>query len=92
MKPPSTLSGRLECVIGVLIVLNTVVMAAETQYDGISLGQSVQYDNYHRTKEEAWPHAKTVFTVIDWLFGIVFTLEVFLKVAGLLTRVWWVGN
>jgi hypothetical protein len=74
---------RFECFFGGLILVNTVILAAEAQYKGISVGYSVKYAGYDQTKESAWPGGEFTFSLLNWVFGILFTLEIVAKLVGL---------
>jgi len=57
---------------------NAFVMVAELQYGGMQVGYELKFQGY-RPAADAWPKADVVFKVFDWVFGIVFTLELLLK-------------
>jgi len=81
-----------EITFALLIVLNTVTMAFESQYHGIVIGHNVKYPRYNGTSEDIWPGAKIAFIVLDWFFGIIFTIEVLMKAFGLCRQFhtdWW---
>jgi Ca2+-binding EF-hand superfamily protein len=61
-----------------LIILNVCVMAAEAEYAGIEIGaaQGLQAGS---PEAAFWPGAFTAFRVSHWVFGILFTAEVILK-------------
>jgi len=77
------LNNRFEVAFSMLIVLNTVVMALESQYKGYGVGRNLNYPNYNSTSTEAWPGMDAVFLVLGWFFGIMFTIELVLKVAAM---------
>jgi len=62
-------------------MLNTLFMAAEAQYIGIDNGHKLGYRGSVNTAAEAWPHAKDIFAVTEYLFLAIFTLEVTVKIA-----------
>lgn len=62
-----------------LIVANTTVMSLEAQYDGLDTGYHLGVKGYCETAERAWPGGQHIFLVFDWIFGIVFTIELVLK-------------
>eukprot|EP00928_Gymnodinium_smaydae_P043322 TRINITY_DN29052_c0_g1_i1.p2 TRINITY_DN29052_c0_g1~~TRINITY_DN29052_c0_g1_i1.p2 ORF type:complete len:928 (+),score=137.89 TRINITY_DN29052_c0_g1_i1:74-2785(+) len=66
-----------------VIAIYALVMAFEIQYDGIGLGNDIKYPWVVYTKEEAWPSADVAFSIIGWIFGIIFTIEIILKMVGL---------
>merc|ERR1712137_777763 len=58
-------------------------MALEAQYRGIDDGYNISYPSSPRAANDAWPGAKDVFSSFELFFGILFTLEVCLKLAAL---------
>eukprot|EP00929_Paragymnodinium_shiwhaense_P110639 TRINITY_DN7781_c0_g3_i1.p1 TRINITY_DN7781_c0_g3~~TRINITY_DN7781_c0_g3_i1.p1 ORF type:complete len:579 (-),score=100.80 TRINITY_DN7781_c0_g3_i1:93-1829(-) len=70
-----------ESVFACLILFNAICMAMEQQYHGIGLGYKLDRTASPRPAEEAWPHAEATFVVLETFFGVVFTVEVFLKLA-----------
>jgi len=79
-------SAEFEMAVGVIILLNTTIMAFEMQYLGITAGHASGYKGYYRTGEEAWPHAGSVFTVLDRIFTAIFTVELTIRATVLRTR------
>jgi Ca2+-binding EF-hand superfamily protein len=71
--------ATFESAFALLIVLNCLVMALESQYEGIDNGWKVGYPNSSSRASDAWPGAKLFFKVAEWIFGILFTIELFLK-------------
>jgi hypothetical protein len=66
-----------------LIMLNAFVMAGDMQYAGIQIGHTLGYQKYDEPAAVVWPSAETVFDVANFAFGILFTLELIVKVIGL---------
>jgi len=77
------LSNAFEIFFACLIVMNTLVMALEAQYNGYGLGSVVGYPNYTKSSADTWPGMKVVFETLDWTFGFIFTAELLLKIVGL---------
>jgi len=73
-------SPAFESMFAFLIVGNTLVMAVESQYRGIDNGFKLGYPGSRDTAASTWPGATTVFQCFEWVFGILFTLELLLKV------------
>merc|ERR1712079_530456 len=69
-----------------LIVLNTVVMALESQYEGIDNGWKVGHPHSSSRASDVWPGAKLFFKVAEWTCGVLFTIELLLKVICLQKR------
>jgi hypothetical protein len=81
-----------ESSIAIMIALNTLVIAIETQYQGYEHGYNMGYPKYDRPAEEVLPNIMTLFFICDYVFGIIFTLEFFAKVVALRSRwvlSWW---
>lgn len=66
-----------------LIFLNAVIMALEAQYKGFDYGISAGYPGCTIPAAEQWPGAEDVFKVMNLIFGILFTIELVIKVAAL---------
>eukprot|EP00419_Tripos_fusus_P030002 CAMPEP_0172726992 /NCGR_PEP_ID=MMETSP1074-20121228/91424_1 /TAXON_ID=2916 /ORGANISM="Ceratium fusus, Strain PA161109" /LENGTH=406 /DNA_ID=CAMNT_0013554101 /DNA_START=41 /DNA_END=1257 /DNA_ORIENTATION=- len=104
MPPCKRCFERIKSIVGgpyfegtfaMLILLNIFIMAIESQYIGIDGGFRVGYHSflgYDSSASDAWPGADTVFEVIEWIFGVVFTLELAVKIAvfgiGFFKEVW----
>jgi Ca2+-binding EF-hand superfamily protein len=85
-------SIAFELVFAALIFINTIVMASESQYNGIGVGFEVGYPGYTLPKERAWPGAGATFIAIDWFFGIAFSIEIVVKFIALpreFIKDWW---
>lgn len=76
-------SNKFELVFAMMILANTAVMAIESQYKGLESGYSVGYKSYEDPSEKVWPGAQQAFDVIEFIFGVGFTIEWLLKVVGL---------
>lgn len=74
--------GRFEASFMVLILINTVMIILQAQYDGIESGFVVDYTGAQRPADETWPGASGVFTAFEILFASVFTVEIGLKIAA----------
>eukprot|EP00929_Paragymnodinium_shiwhaense_P080640 TRINITY_DN42069_c0_g1_i1.p1 TRINITY_DN42069_c0_g1~~TRINITY_DN42069_c0_g1_i1.p1 ORF type:complete len:706 (-),score=133.70 TRINITY_DN42069_c0_g1_i1:250-2250(-) len=72
-----------ECFFAIVIVMSTVLMCLEAQYNGIDMGYQLGFSGYHRPAAEVWPHAREVFDVMEYVFGFVFLIEVCLKLFAL---------
>jgi len=76
-------SAQFEAMFALLIVLNTLFMAFEAQYRGIETGFKIHYNGASTSAADAWPGAVRVFEVMEWIFGVLFTLELVLKISCL---------
>lgn len=67
-------------VFSLLILFNSIVMAFEVQYNGLDNCLRANMPGCDRPAEEIWPGAGQAFYVLGWIFGLLFTLEVVLKI------------
>ena len=65
-----------------LIFINAVVMAMESQWEGLSVGASLQYASLNANHTAAWISAEPIFVILGYVFGVLFTLELFVKIVG----------
>ncbi|CAK0798641.1 unnamed protein product [Prorocentrum cordatum] len=76
-------SPTFELLWSTVILLNTLTMALEAQYDGID--GSYRYDLGRspstQPASKVWPGADTFFVVTDTMFGALFTLELLWRLA-----------
>jgi len=66
----------------IVILLNTILMGFELQYDGLQRGFDLTYPHFDAPARELWPHAETIFLVLDWIFGVVYVIEILVRIAG----------
>jgi len=79
-------SPQMETLFCFLIIINTMVMAAEFQYRGLEVGYQVGYPGSTSSAKDIWPWAEGFFDVSEWVFGVVFTIELLLKLSILRYR------
>lgn len=72
-------SDTFESCFALLILANTLILAIEAQYRGIDNGYTLGYPGSMASATEAWPGAKDTFTAFEWVFGVLFTVELLLK-------------
>jgi len=72
-----------EIVIVCVIVMNAAVMAAEAQYIGFDLAVQTGHESADGISSDVWPHGEAVFEVCDWVFGVIFTFEILVKILAL---------
>mmetsp|Transcript_51453 Transcript_51453/g.95191 ORF Transcript_51453/g.95191 Transcript_51453/m.95191 type:complete len:595 (-) Transcript_51453:37-1821(-) len=75
-------SNEFESIFGVIIFLNALCIAAESQYDGWEVGYELGYPDTHVSSDK-WPWGETLFDVLNWVFGLIFLIEVVLKLVAL---------
>mmetsp|Transcript_68123 Transcript_68123/g.134450 ORF Transcript_68123/g.134450 Transcript_68123/m.134450 type:complete len:584 (+) Transcript_68123:37-1788(+) len=76
-------STTFETAFAALILLNTLVMAVESQYRGLDSGFKVGYPGSNAPADDVWPWARLFFDIMEWFFGILFTIELFMKIITL---------
>jgi len=74
-------SPAVEAVVGAIIVLNTLLMALETQYDGDEAGYIAGFRGMNTSAKERWGNAGEVFAVTEKIFTVVYTAELGLRLA-----------
>jgi len=74
-------SAAFESGFALLILGNTLMMAFESQYNGIDTGWKIGYPGSSSSASESWPGAQSFFEVAEWIFGVLFTIELLLKIA-----------
>eukprot|EP00930_Biecheleria_cincta_P047705 TRINITY_DN3312_c0_g1_i1.p1 TRINITY_DN3312_c0_g1~~TRINITY_DN3312_c0_g1_i1.p1 ORF type:complete len:1185 (+),score=225.05 TRINITY_DN3312_c0_g1_i1:132-3686(+) len=77
---------KFEVFFATLILANTVVMAFQVQYRGLETGKQIEYYGIDRHAEEIWPGADVAFDILDWIFGVIFSIEIILKLGAF--RIW----
>lgn len=83
-------SPLFELICGIVIIINTIVLAFEIEYHGQDSGHAVEYGRYRRSSEH-WPDAEAVFRVLDISFVSIFTFELLLRVCAEKCRFWHSG-
>jgi hypothetical protein len=78
-------STTFELTMAVVILLNTFCIAAEAQYKGMESGYNfgVTGDNRAKPADKSWPGADQVFFVLEWFYGVLFTVELLLKLVAI---------
>lgn len=76
-------STKFELTFAVLILANTLIMAAQMQYRGLETGFMLQYHGLAHPAKDVWPGAETLFTISEYFFGVAFSIEFLLKLAAL---------
>eukprot|EP00929_Paragymnodinium_shiwhaense_P073986 TRINITY_DN37820_c0_g3_i3.p1 TRINITY_DN37820_c0_g3~~TRINITY_DN37820_c0_g3_i3.p1 ORF type:complete len:650 (+),score=152.12 TRINITY_DN37820_c0_g3_i3:54-2003(+) len=73
-------SSKFELAFAALIALNTIMMCLEAQYNGFDSGYAIGHKSTEKTAAQTWPFAKLLFQIMEYFFGIAFTVEVICKV------------
>ncbi|CAJ1401320.1 unnamed protein product [Effrenium voratum] len=71
-----------ETFFAILILVNTVFMALEYQFNGLRVGLEMEYPDVF-DMGSLWPWAPEAFQASEWVFGLAFTFELVLKLIGL---------
>eukprot|EP00929_Paragymnodinium_shiwhaense_P023779 TRINITY_DN14806_c0_g1_i1.p1 TRINITY_DN14806_c0_g1~~TRINITY_DN14806_c0_g1_i1.p1 ORF type:complete len:579 (+),score=59.43 TRINITY_DN14806_c0_g1_i1:180-1916(+) len=72
-------SAMFELVFAFLIFFNAICMAMEQQYIGLETAYKLQLPG-SRSANVSWPNAELSFVVSEQIFGVIFALEVILKI------------
>ncbi|CAK0860162.1 unnamed protein product [Prorocentrum cordatum] len=76
-------SVAFELVVAAAIVANGLFIAAEAEYNGFEIAADIGYAGAETpSAEEVWPDAELVFRAAYWCFGVFFTIEILIKIAG----------
>jgi hypothetical protein len=76
-------SSTFEFTMAAAILLNTLCIAAEAQYNGMESGYNSRVaPRMTVPADKAWPGADRVFMGIEWFYGILFTVELVLKLVA----------
>jgi len=70
-----------ELIVAGLIVINTLVMAIETQYLGLKVGHELEFRGMNESSHELWgPSAESAFLAMERIFTVIFTCEVTIRI------------
>eukprot|EP00929_Paragymnodinium_shiwhaense_P067717 TRINITY_DN3404_c0_g1_i1.p1 TRINITY_DN3404_c0_g1~~TRINITY_DN3404_c0_g1_i1.p1 ORF type:complete len:621 (+),score=122.72 TRINITY_DN3404_c0_g1_i1:99-1961(+) len=75
-------SDIFEATFALLIFLNTLTMAFESQYLGLQTGYELGYPEYSVPATKSWPYAAVVFSGIEVAFGLLFSAELVCKMVA----------
>jgi len=75
------LGPHFEFFISVLLLINLILMAAQLQYHGMRTGYEIKFPRYRMSPQERWPYAEDVFIWGDWIFAIIFTVEMLIRLS-----------
>jgi len=73
-------SNAFEIISIAAIMLNTAVLALQVQYEGLDAGYKLKHMAFNRPADDAWPGARTIFRVFNYLFTVVFILELLTRI------------
>jgi Ca2+-binding EF-hand superfamily protein len=73
-------STKFELTMAAVILTNALCICAEAQYTGMQSGYKYGVARSTKPADQVWPRADTVFFVIEWFYGILFTAELLLKI------------
>lgn len=72
-------SSIFEVFFSLLILLQALCLAIETQYSGLDWGNKLAYSGYDAPAERVWPSVPTFLLTTEMLFGSLFTIECMVK-------------
>jgi Ca2+-binding EF-hand superfamily protein len=78
-----------ELLINAIILANVIVMIFDVQYEGLQICYDLKLKGCDAPADKVWPAAEDAFKVLDWIFGIIFTLEAVLKFSMDRCRYFW---
>mmetsp|Transcript_137578 Transcript_137578/g.252334 ORF Transcript_137578/g.252334 Transcript_137578/m.252334 type:complete len:628 (-) Transcript_137578:194-2077(-) len=96
--PDTTLLGRLvhnrlfEITCGAVILISTLLMALQVEYEGFDIGVTVKAANA-KSSEDTWPGAERLFLVCENVFNVIFVVELVFRIAAgrmAALRSWWI--
>eukprot|EP00928_Gymnodinium_smaydae_P070245 TRINITY_DN5412_c0_g3_i1.p1 TRINITY_DN5412_c0_g3~~TRINITY_DN5412_c0_g3_i1.p1 ORF type:complete len:549 (-),score=53.09 TRINITY_DN5412_c0_g3_i1:226-1872(-) len=67
---------------GVLIIVNSMFMALEVQLAGYEIGYDLKVRWHERSASEQFGSLITLLEISSWVFGILFAIECFMKIAA----------
>mmetsp|Transcript_61823 Transcript_61823/g.116896 ORF Transcript_61823/g.116896 Transcript_61823/m.116896 type:complete len:634 (-) Transcript_61823:106-2007(-) len=76
-------SRQFELFFAGVIFLNMLEMALAMQYQGFENGRILKYPSYIKEKQDVWPGMGGIFKSAAWIFGVIYTIELLLKIIGL---------
>jgi len=76
-------SDTYELVIGIMIIINSLVMAAEFEFSGYVVGHSLDYPRMQTSPEEVWPSGQNVFDTMNVTFTIIFLVDIVVRISVL---------
>eukprot|EP00928_Gymnodinium_smaydae_P069248 TRINITY_DN5266_c0_g2_i1.p1 TRINITY_DN5266_c0_g2~~TRINITY_DN5266_c0_g2_i1.p1 ORF type:complete len:543 (+),score=68.80 TRINITY_DN5266_c0_g2_i1:50-1678(+) len=65
-----------------MVICNALILAFEAQYHGHTIGHMLQNTHHVTTAEQQYPHGQVVLDVCSWIFGILFAIEVLLRICA----------
>eukprot|EP00928_Gymnodinium_smaydae_P046345 TRINITY_DN3086_c0_g6_i1.p1 TRINITY_DN3086_c0_g6~~TRINITY_DN3086_c0_g6_i1.p1 ORF type:complete len:537 (-),score=97.08 TRINITY_DN3086_c0_g6_i1:193-1803(-) len=72
-------SSKFEMIVGCLILANSIVMAFESQYHGMQAGFIAGVPGFIKPAREEWPGAVDVFLVFEYIFTLIFSVELLFR-------------
>lgn len=76
-------SDIYELVMGLLIIVNSISMFVEFEFQGYVVGHSLDYPRMHKPPEQVWPSAQHVFDTMNLAFTIIFLVDIVLRIGFL---------
>eukprot|EP00928_Gymnodinium_smaydae_P050596 TRINITY_DN3414_c0_g1_i4.p1 TRINITY_DN3414_c0_g1~~TRINITY_DN3414_c0_g1_i4.p1 ORF type:complete len:512 (-),score=52.84 TRINITY_DN3414_c0_g1_i4:122-1657(-) len=71
-----------ELICTVVVIVNAIVIAFETQYVGHGVGHMLGYNGHPEQAEEYYPNAFLILEILSWIFGVAYVIEFLLRVCA----------
>lgn len=81
-------SWNFELFFSSLILMSSAVMALQVQWEGVAVAAQSGFEPVSPQGSDGWPGAAPFFTNIEYVFGILFTLEIVLKIVAYKAEFW----
>eukprot|EP00928_Gymnodinium_smaydae_P050597 TRINITY_DN3414_c0_g2_i1.p1 TRINITY_DN3414_c0_g2~~TRINITY_DN3414_c0_g2_i1.p1 ORF type:complete len:512 (-),score=56.26 TRINITY_DN3414_c0_g2_i1:100-1635(-) len=65
-----------------IVIMNSIVIAFETQYVGHDVGHMLLYRGHAESAEEYYPNAELILSILSWIFGCAYVIEFALRVCA----------
>eukprot|EP00928_Gymnodinium_smaydae_P033689 TRINITY_DN24068_c0_g1_i2.p1 TRINITY_DN24068_c0_g1~~TRINITY_DN24068_c0_g1_i2.p1 ORF type:complete len:605 (-),score=105.63 TRINITY_DN24068_c0_g1_i2:22-1791(-) len=72
-----------------VLLANMIVMAVEVQSNGFQLGRNLDFKDFDHELPESvnfWAGMQAILSTCDYVFGVIYTLELFFKIFALRVR------
>jgi len=73
-------NNKFEAACLLVIALNTVMLAVETQHRGYMIGVQLNYPSFHKSSPWTWHGYDTLHSILSSVFAVLFLLELSLRI------------
>jgi hypothetical protein len=63
----------------IVILLNTMCLAAEVEFMGKVAGHEMKLDKYEEPATDSWQYADEIFPILSVIFNVIFSIELLLR-------------